>query len=155
MFLAKNFKHSAIPPGNSGISSTTWKICCSSTSSSSTTSGTYLMSIASPLSSLDWIVDSSTSASLSAICKTSSTFGASGGGGACFGSSCSVIGTISSSKGTSTIPLSAVITTSRLVHSNATNIAANISTSPISKPVVFLPSRSAFGDFLISIKKLL
>ena len=40
-------------------------------------------------------------------------------------------------------------------HSNATNIAANISTSPISKPVVFLPSRSAFGDFLISIKKLL
>jgi hypothetical protein len=42
-------------------------------------------------------------------------------------------------------------TTSLVVHSNATKRAARIAVRPIRKNIDFLPSKSAFGFFFISI----
>jgi hypothetical protein len=80
----------------------------------------------------------------------SDNFGAAGGGGGGF-NICWVIGIISSSICSSATVWNWLTSSEEDFHSKANNNIANERANPTSKKIPFLLSRSAFGDFFISI----
>ena len=149
-FFAIHFD--TLPPGKLGISSTTWKISDSPVFSSpySPKSATFSITWFSDWSSASKISRSSSIlVSSSTISIKSVNFGAGGGGGGGF-IICWVIGIISSSICSSAGVWNGVTCSVEDFHSKANNSTAKARVSPISKKTPFFPSRSAFGDFLIS-----
>ena len=151
ILLPKYFIKAAVPPGNSGMTSTLTWIMSSTTVSVSTTGGIQITSWTAFISSDTVETLSVTSILFSTISNNSVTLVSGGGGGSSF-SSGNVIGTSSVTKMDSSSGDSAATLTSCCVHSNETNMKASATTKPINNQEPRWFSIAAFFDFLASIK---
>ena len=106
----------------------------------------YLENIADAIRSKNGSSNTYTPAQMAPAIQAIPTGG--GGGGV---SSLKVTSIMSSSSATASISASSYTVMSCSAHSNATNVRPNATTKPIRMEVVFLFSKSALGDFLISI----